>query len=219
MMVTRIMMTKSMIMAQSTMIWTIVMKMTVKIVMTNQDMILVTIHSEKAAVIKLLTVRILWSFIPSRFIESSNSHLLIYCLLPSWLGILDDVLFWREVNSVDVVPWIRSVLEYKDWTLEPRAIDHFDGFVHDSIVGKKGEWILVPSELIASSIKRVMLHLCVALGCEHRSKVTFWWWLSMMSLKRYIIQYAYALQLRHLKRTICLTLYFPTVYHMYCNYL
>ena len=59
MMVTRIMMTKSMIMAQSTMIWTIVMKMTVKIVMTNQDMILVTIHSEKAAVIKLLTVRIL----------------------------------------------------------------------------------------------------------------------------------------------------------------
>ena len=58
-MVTRIMMTKSMIMAQSTMIWTIVMKMTVKIVMTNQDMILVTIHSEKAAVIKLLTVRIL----------------------------------------------------------------------------------------------------------------------------------------------------------------
>ena len=59
MMVTRIMMTKSMIMAQSTMIWTIVMKMTVKIVMTNQDMILFTIHSEKAAVIKLLTVRIL----------------------------------------------------------------------------------------------------------------------------------------------------------------
>ena len=56
MIVTRIAMTKSMVMAQPTMIWMIVMKMTVKIVMTNQDMILFTIHSEKAAVIKLLTV-------------------------------------------------------------------------------------------------------------------------------------------------------------------
>ena len=55
MIVTRIAMTKSMVMAQPTMIWMIVMKMTVKIVMTNQDMILFTIHSEKAAVIKLLT--------------------------------------------------------------------------------------------------------------------------------------------------------------------
>ena len=52
--------------------------------------------------------------------------------------------FEEEVNSVDVVPRIRSV-EYKEyWTLKPLAINHFDGFVHDSIVGKKGEWILVP---------------------------------------------------------------------------